>query len=191
MIYLFPSLSTDGSWKVFICLDLQNNMNCQALAGFHLNWRIVRSTGYFSSAWGLWTLTWGRTFLENAYGSMSPGKCVSQGRPPVRRSCPQGPQTWGRTRRIGRRWTRGWCWTFSSPPLWVFCHPTLSSFSAKKENHLQPTRCFPCWILSCTSNSGWLQLVFLFSCPGQLNRWHCHWLSEWVTLFDLSVSRAL
>ena len=27
----------------------------------------------------------------------------------------------------------------------------------------------------------------VFSCPGQLNRWHCHSLSEWVTLFDFSV----
>ena len=24
--------------------------------------------------------------------------------------------------------------------------------------------------------------VLLFSCPGQLNRWHCHWLSQWVRL---------
>ena len=31
----------------------------------------------------------------------------------------------------------------------------------------------------------------IFSCPGQLNRWHCHSLSEWVTLFDFSVFRAL
>ena len=24
-------------------------------------------------------------------------------------------------------------------------------------------------------------LAMFFSCPGQLNRWHCHWLSEWVS----------
>ena len=60
LLNLLPSLSTDGSWKVFICLNFQNEkcLLTTNILSIYLNWRMVRSTGNFSSASGLFTLTW-------------------------------------------------------------------------------------------------------------------------------------
>ena len=48
------------------------------------------------------------------------------------------------------------------------------------------------FFLSTTCNQDYLKSLFLtflvfdpfFSCPGQLNRWHCHSLSQWVSETD-------
>ena len=30
-----------------------------------------------------------------------------------------------------------------------------------------------------------VESMFLFSCPEQLNRWPCHWVSEWPVIFEI------
>ena len=64
---------------------------------------------------------------------------------------------------------------------------TLRGCKSEKKKKHQP---FFCILHRC-------DLVWVFSCLGQLNRWRCHWVSQWVSRwvsqwrFDFSVFRAL
>ena len=102
----------------------------------YLNWRIVRSTGNFSSASGLWTLTWKKdidlcksesgNFEEKKWLKFWPPEIyVSRDRPPVQQSGSPAPQTWGRTQRLWKLWRCGCRWSFSSPP-WSASQSALS-----------------------------------------------------------------
>ena len=122
---LLPSLSTDGSWNVFICLQCEmsygNSQSFFWISQIYLNWRMVRSTGNFSSASGLFTLTWNckdiyRATDEKANYKTPPEIYVSQDQPQVQQFGSLAPQTWGRTRRTWRPWRCGCRWSSSSRP---------------------------------------------------------------------------